>query len=34
MLHAAGFRDVRLLGGDGATPFELGSPRLIVLARA
>jgi SAM-dependent methyltransferase len=34
MLHGAGFRDVRLLGADGASPYELGSPRLIVVAGA
>ena len=34
LLRAAGFRDVTLLSGDGTTPYELGSARLIVVARA
>jgi SAM-dependent methyltransferase len=34
MLRAAGFRDVRLVGSDGESPYELGSPRLIALATA
>jgi SAM-dependent methyltransferase len=32
LLHAAGFADVDLRAGDGASPFELGSPRLIAVA--
>src|SRR3954454_966987 len=34
LLHGAGFRDVELLGADGASPYELGSPRLIATAVA
>ncbi len=34
MLHAAGFGETKLLGSDGTTPYELGSPRLIAVARA
>lgn len=32
MLRAAGFADVELRSGDGASPYELGSPRLIAIA--
>jgi SAM-dependent methyltransferase len=32
LLREAGFREVRLLGGDGRTPFELGAKRLIAVA--
>jgi hypothetical protein len=32
MLQEASFRRVGLFGSDGATPYELGSPRLIVVA--
>jgi SAM-dependent methyltransferase len=34
MLRAAGFADVRLLDADGRSPYELGSPLLIVVASA
>jgi cyclopropane fatty-acyl-phospholipid synthase-like methyltransferase len=34
LLHAAGFRDVALLGADGASPYEPGSGRLIAVATA
>ena len=34
LLHGAGFRDVKLLGADGARPYELGSSRLIAVATA
>jgi SAM-dependent methyltransferase len=34
LLRAAGFREVSLLGGDGACPYELGTPRLIATASA
>ena len=34
LLAGAGFRDVRMLGPDGTTPYELGSPRLIAVATA
>lgn len=34
MLKAAGFAEVELRSGDGASPFELGSPRLIAVAIA
>jgi SAM-dependent methyltransferase len=34
LLCGAGFRDVDLRGGDGTTPYELGSARLIALAIA
>jgi hypothetical protein len=34
MLRSAGFTEVELLGADGKTPYELGSPRLIALAGA
>jgi SAM-dependent methyltransferase len=34
LLHAAGFGDVELLGADGTSAYELGSPRLIVVASA
>ena len=34
LLRAAGFADVALLGADGATPYELGAPRLIAVATA
>lgn len=34
LLRAAGFVAVELLAGDGERPYELGSPRLIVLATA
>ena len=33
MLRAAGFGEVELLAGDGVAPYELGSPRLIAVAR-
>lgn len=33
-LEAAGFGQVRLLAGDGESPYELGAPRLIVVADA
>ena len=34
LLEGAGFGDVRLLGGEGTTPYALGSPRLIAVASA
>ena len=34
MLRTAGFGEVDLLGADGRSPYELGSSRLIVVARA
>ena len=34
LLEGAGFSDVRLLGGEGDTPYKLGSPRLIAVATA
>lgn len=34
MLDGAGFRDVSLLGADGTSAYELGSPRLIAVASA
>jgi SAM-dependent methyltransferase len=34
LLAAAGFTGIRLLGEDGATPYALGSPRLIAVATA
>ena len=34
LLHGAGFGDVVLLGADGTSPFELGSPRMIAVATA
>jgi SAM-dependent methyltransferase len=34
LLRAAGFADVELRAGDGASPYELGSPRLIAVATA
>ena len=34
LLHGAGFGDVRLLGGDGTTPYALGAPRMIAVATA
>jgi hypothetical protein len=34
LLAGAGFRDVRLVGGDGDTAYALGDPRLIALATA
>jgi cyclopropane fatty-acyl-phospholipid synthase-like methyltransferase len=34
MLDDAGFGDVRLLGGDGTTPYALGAPRMIPVATA
>lgn len=34
LLRTAGFRDVLLLGADGASPYELGAPRLIAVATA
>jgi SAM-dependent methyltransferase len=33
-LKAAGFGRIRLLSGDGESPYELGAPRLIVVADA
>jgi SAM-dependent methyltransferase len=33
LVRAAGFGAVELLGADGASPYELGSPRLIAVAR-
>ena len=33
-LRAAGFGRVRLFAGDGKSPYELGTPRLIVVADA
>lgn len=33
MLRGAGFGEVELLAGDGVAPYELGSPRLIAVAR-
>jgi SAM-dependent methyltransferase len=32
LVEAAGFGEVRLLAGDGATPYELGTPRMILVA--
>jgi SAM-dependent methyltransferase len=32
LVEAAGFGEVRLLAGDGATPYELGTPRMILTA--
>jgi SAM-dependent methyltransferase len=32
MLHGAGFGDVVLVGADGTSPYELGSPRLMAVA--
>ena len=34
LLQGAGFGDVRLVGGDGTTPYALGAPRLIAVAAA
>jgi SAM-dependent methyltransferase len=34
LLQAAGFSRVELLGADGASAYELGSPRLIAVGRA
>jgi SAM-dependent methyltransferase len=34
LLRAAGFRDVALVGTDGTTAYELGSPRLVAVATA
>ena len=34
LLEGAGFRDVSLLGADGESAYELGSPRLIAVASA
>lgn len=34
LLHGAGFGDVRLMGGDGITPYALGAPRMIAVATA
>jgi SAM-dependent methyltransferase len=34
LLHGAGFQDVRLLGADGASPYELASPKAIAVATA
>ena len=34
LLAGAGFSGVRLLGADGRSAYELGSPRLIAVARA
>ena len=34
MLRGAGFAEVQLLGADGESPYELGSPRLIAVATA
>ena len=34
MLEGAGFGAVRLVGPDGTSPYELGSPRLIAVAAA
>jgi SAM-dependent methyltransferase len=34
MLQGAGFGEVVLMGADGASPYELGSPRLIAVAVA
>jgi len=34
LLHGAGFADVELRAGDGASPYELGSPLLIAVATA
>lgn len=34
LLRAAGFRDVELLGADGASPYELGASRMIAVAAA
>jgi ubiquinone/menaquinone biosynthesis C-methylase UbiE len=34
LLHGAGFGDVRLLGADGASAYEVGSGRLIAVATA
>jgi SAM-dependent methyltransferase len=34
LLRTAGFAEVELRAGDGASPYELGSPRLIALATA
>jgi len=34
LLLGAGFGDVRLLGGDGTTPYALGAPRMIAIATA
>jgi len=33
LLRAAGFGEVELFGADGTTPYEVGSPRLIAVAR-
>ena len=32
LVESAGFGGVRLLAGDGATPYELGAPRMILTA--
>ena len=34
LLEGAGFRDVRLVGGDGTEPYALGDHRMIALASA
>ena len=34
LVEAAGFGGVRLLAGDGATPYALGAPKLILVATA
>ncbi len=34
LLRSAGFGDVRILNGDGATPYQLGDPRMIAVATA
>ena len=34
LLQGAGFGDVRILNGDGATPYQLGDPRMIAVATA
>jgi hypothetical protein len=34
LLHAAGFGDVELLGGDGASAYALGARRMIAVATA
>jgi hypothetical protein len=34
MLRAAGFGEISLLAGDGASPYAVGSPRMIAVAMA